>query len=55
MIVFEGANPSVKVVLQIVDENGLWCLAGISALHKLLLRSLSLDSYYWGGDLVVDV
>ena len=27
------------------NESSLWCLAGLSAVHELLIRSLNLDTY----------
>ncbi|RCV06200.1 hypothetical protein SETIT_1G144200v2 [Setaria italica] len=43
--VFEWAGPNVQVVLQIVANGSrLWCMACASALHELLIRSLTPDS-----------
>lgn len=52
--VFEGTNASVQLVLPtMANDSGLWCLVGTSALHKLLIRSLSPDSCSLGGGLVM--
>ena len=41
--VFEGARPSVQLLLQTVSsECALWCMAGASKLKELLDRSMPL-------------
>lgn len=40
MFVFEGARPCISVVLDVENESSLWCLAGVSALHELLVKSV---------------
>uniref|UniRef100_J3MRA8 Uncharacterized protein n=1 Tax=Oryza brachyantha TaxID=4533 RepID=J3MRA8_ORYBR len=43
--VFNGASPRVATVLQVVENEGyLWCVAGNSALQKLLSRVAILGS-----------
>jgi hypothetical protein len=38
--VFEGTRPNVHVFVQRVEECHLWCLAGASALQRLILSGL---------------
>lgn len=43
--VFEDAGPCISEVLQAMEnESNLWCMAGASALHELLIRLLNLDT-----------
>jgi len=46
LVCLRGTRPCISVVLQAVaNESSLWCLAGSSAVHELLIRSLNLDTY----------
>jgi hypothetical protein len=43
--VFEGARPSIQILLQTVaNGSSLWCMAGASKLQELLTRSLVLGT-----------
>jgi hypothetical protein len=45
LCVFEGARPCISVVLQVVaNESSLWCFAGASVVHELLIWSLNLGT-----------